>query len=94
MAVGGVARVPSLEVSVRTMCERAASCTLSPCKGEKKRKKDKYKISVLHSHQLTHKIAFEHSGEICCPSDQYQQNSAPVGDGAGTKAAESLAKGE
>lgn len=55
------------------------------CRAKGRKKKDRYKISVLHSHQLTHKIAFEHSGEICRLSDQYQQNAAPVG----TKAAQS-----
>lgn len=54
-------------------------------KKKKKKKIDKYKKSVLHSHQLTHKIAFEHSGEICCLSDQYQQNTAPVGYVVATK---------
>lgn len=43
-------------------------------------------------HQLTHKIAFEHSGEICCLSDQYQQNIAPVSVVVGMKQAKSLAK--
>lgn len=75
---------PSLKMSV-SVSEMAAGRTLSPCKKKIKKKIDKYKKSVLHSHQLTHKIAFEHSGEICCLSDQYQQNTAPVGYVVATK---------